>query len=1175
MTGARPRPLDMDPRAPISGASPGTPDPDGGTRRFRRVVAVGVLGTCVVALAPASVAGVVYLLLGTGMLVTAAIRLRGLDPPIRRAATWMVLAGSCSLGGALVRGVEAALTGATYPFPSIADGLSIVSYPMFVVAMALVVRGRIGRPDADLSIDALVGAIAVAVLQWQVVLLPSLGVGPTAGVGAALNIAYAGLSILLVAAAIGISLAGGHRSTSNRLLAASLTGVVLLDLTATLVTTGRLAAEIRLVPAAAVFVLGAAGLVHPSVTGLMARPSSRSHLRRLTYVRIGVLGLALVIPPALVAVALRVGDTSSLWLPVAASIVLAPLVVLRLGRLVQRNTIVADIESAVRVVSEDLVGAASVEEIAAITECGVAAVTGAPDSRPEFVLLDATDAGAAGGSGARSHPATAPLVRAAVTARQQAGASPASGELVELGVPGWVAAVVVVDGRVRGAALLEPANLSVEQVQAVQTVCRDAALALRSVDRTELTVRRRSEERFGSLIDNSSDIVVVLGPDRRPVYVSPVATRLLGYPLDYLGGLEFTDLVHPGDAEVVAGFEASILAGRRQRHEVRLRHVAGTYHWFEIVGTDLSHDPNVRGVVLTAREIGDRKSAEERLVLSESRFKALVQHSSDLVVAVLPDGELRYASPSVGALTGRPVEQPGALRLEELFPNSGLDWSEALRSTGADPAALLTFWFDDVTGRRRHIEATVRDLRAEPALGAFVLNGRDVTERTAMVERLEYQATHDGLTGLPNRALASSSLTTMLGRNPGRSTVAVISVDLDDFKSINDSLGHAVGDRVLTTIAQRVARLAEDDDTAARSSGDEFLLVVERAHGEDRVVELTGTLLDLIGRPVEVDDRTITVTASAGVAVDQDRSHSAEDLLRAADTAMYRSKSEGRGTGRHRITTFEPSMHADSMTRFELRADLAEAIAVDGIEAHYQPVVDLCTQRIVGLEALVRWNHPTRGSLSPGVFVPIAEEHGLVLELGRWMRRRACRDLAHWRRTQPDTAAHLTVAVNVAAAELHDERLVPSVAALLDEFDLPPDCLTLEVTESSLMTETELVRSRMEALRSLGLRLAIDDFGTGYSSLGYIHRFNFDILKIDRSFVSALESATNRQIITSVTDLAAQLRASVVAEGIETVEQESTLGQLGIELGQGFLYSRPVPAEAIGHLLGAQRIDLT
>ncbi len=1164
----------MDPLASSSDADRGTDPTEGGRRRFRLLAALGAAGVVAVGLAPTVVAGPAYLLLGTATLVVAGSRLRHLDPPIRRAATWMVLAGACSLGGALLRGVESLLTGVTYPFPSVADALALVSYPMFVVAMALVVRGRIGRPDGDLRIDALVAAIAVGVLQWQVVLLPALEQGSGTSAALALNVVYAGLSILLVAAAIGISLAGGHRSTSNRLLAASLTGVVLLDLTATLVTTGQIPSQWRLVPAAAVFVLGAAGLVHPSVSGLLERPSGRAHLRRLTYTRIGVLGLALVVPPALVAVALLTDDTSSLWLPVVGSLLLAPLVVVRLGRLVQRNAVVADIESAVRAVSEDLVGATSAEEIAAITERGVTAVTGSPDTRPEFVMLDEVDVGP-GATDRAPHPATAPLVRAAVSARRQAGSPPASGELVELGVPGWAAAVVVVDGRVRGAALLQPGRLGVEQVQAIQTVCRDAALALRSIDRTELTVRRRSEERFASLIDNSSDIVVVLDSDHRSVYVSPVATRLLGYPIDYLTGLDVHELVHPSDLEVLAGFEASVAQGRRVSHEVRLRHVAGTYHWFEMVGTDLTHDPNVRGVVLTAREIGDRKSAEDRLVLSEARFKALVQHSSDLVVAVLPDGVLRYASPSVGALTGRSLDQLAVLELDDLFPNSALDWDEALRSTASEPGCLLTYWFDDVTGRRRHIEATVRDLRAEPSLGAYVLNGRDVTERTAMVERLEYQATHDGLTGLPNRTHACTVLGTMLDRNPGRSTVAVVSIDLDDFKSINDSLGHAVGDRVLTTIAQRVARVAEEDDVAARSSGDEFLLVVERARGEDRVTELAGRLLELVGRPVEIDDRTITVTASAGIAYDHDRSHSAEDLLRAADTAMYRSKAEGRGSGRHRITAFEPSMHADSMTRFELRADLAAALATDQLDAHYQPVVDLCTQRIIGLEALVRWHHPTRGSLSPGVFVPIAEEHGLVLELGRWMRRRACRDLAHWRRTQPETAAHLTVAVNVAAAELHDDELVGSVADLLEEYGLPSDCLTLELTESSLLTETELVRSRMEALRGLGVRLAIDDFGTGYSSLGYIHRYSFDILKIDRSFVSALEHATNRQIITSVTDLAAQLQASVVAEGIETVEQEAVLARLGIELGQGFLYSRPVPAEAIGHLLGAQQIDLT
>ncbi len=1137
---------------------------------------LGAAAVAVVAVLPTELAGPWYLLVGWTTLVVATVRVRGLPPAVRRAGMLMILAGASSLTGAMVRGLEASATGVDYPFPSIADLCSIASYPLFLAAIAVIVRGRIGRPGPDLVIDALVAALAVAVLQWQLVLLPYLGDATESALGLSVNVLYSFLSTLLVAAATMITIAGGHRSTSNRLLAAGLASVVLLDLTATLVTAGRISSHVRLVPAAAVFVLGAAGLVHPSVIGLMRRAEGRTHLRRLTSTRIAVLGLALLVPPALLAIALATGASGTMWLPVTGSLLLAPLVVLRLGRLVRSNQRAAETEATLRSVSERLVGAESDGQVETILTDGTTALVRPGERPPQFLLVDPPDPGRTDRRAtSHGHPATAPLVRAAVAERRAAGRSVGTGELIDLGVPGWVAGVVLVNGRLRAAILAESDRLSPEQLQAVQTLCRDASFALRAVDQTEQTVRRRSEERFGALVDNSSDIVVVLDSRRHATYVSPVAARLLGYPIDHLAELDVIELVHPEDLDAAMELGESVAAGRRVSSELRLRHVAGTYHWFEVIGTDLSDDPNVAGVVLTAREIGDRKSAEERLLLSEARFKALVQHSSDVVVAVVPGDGLRYVSPSVATVTGREVAGLHDWTLDLLFPGTGLDWDDSLRAAAADRNRLLHFTFDDAEGCRRHVEATVSDLRAEPSLSAFVLNGRDVTERTAMVERLQHQATHDALTGLANRVQAAASLAVMLAHNDGASSVAVISIDLDDFKNINDSLGHAAGDVVLRAVADRVAQVAGDADVAVRSGGDEFLVVLERGHGESQVTEVARDLLEALGQPLLVDGRSITVSASAGVAFDHDRTWSAEDLLRNADTAMYRAKDLARQLGRSQVTVFESSMHSDSYDRFELRGDLARAIDGDQLEAYYQPVVDLCTQRIVGAEALVRWNHPRRGLLGPNVFVPLAEESGLILSLGQWMRERACRDLSAWRTAEPEVAGHLTIAVNLSAAEMHDDALVASVTSTLDRHDLPAGCLTLELTESSLLTDTDIVQERMDSLRAKGIRFAIDDFGTGYSSLGYIHRFAFDVLKVDRTFVDGLEQPTNQRIVAAVLDLAGQMGASVVAEGIEEVHQESALTSLGVELGQGYLYSRPVPGDAFRHLLQAQHIDLT
>jgi diguanylate cyclase (GGDEF)-like protein len=453
------------------------------------------------------------------------------------------------------------------------------------------------------------------------------------------------------------------------------------------------------------------------------------------------------------------------------------------------------------------------------------------------------------------------------------------------------------------------------------------------------------------------------------------------------------------------------------------------------------------------------------------------------------------------------------------------------------------------------MEAMVTDLRGEPAVAGFVINARNVTERRRMLQRLRYQATHDNLTGLPNRVLAAEELGGMLSRNAGGSTVAVISLDLDDFKDINDSLGHAVGDKLLLAIAERLKESLAFGDIAARSGGDEFVIVMERAHGEDQVLALAEELLGSLRRPFVVDGRELRITVSVGVVCDHDRRRSAEALLRDGETAMYRAKQ----SGRHRIVMFEPHMRTASFDRLELRADLQRALGSEQFVVHYQPVLDLSTHRVVGAEALVRWDHPRRGLLSPAIFVPTAEEIGVVDRLGAWVMERACRDLVAWREDLPTEAAELSMAVNLSAQELHSARLIDTVTGVLARTGLGASSLVLEVTESNLLHDTDVIRERMRHLRDLGARLAIDDFGTGYSSLGYIQRFDFDILKIDRTFVEGLEHPTNVQIVTAVIELASQLGVRVVAEGIEGEDQERVLLEHGCRLGQGFLYARPLP----------------
>ncbi len=483
---------------------------------------------------------------------------------------------------------------------------------------------------------------------------------------------------------------------------------------------------------------------------------------------------------------------------------------------------------------------------------------------------------------------------------------------------------------------------------------------------------------------------------------------------------------------------------------------------------------------------------------------------------------------------------------------------------------LVEFTFRNEHDDWRSIETSITDLRSEPAVGGFVLNARDVTERRSMEQRLRYQATHDELTGLANRVHILDDLAGMLGRNSGATTVAAIVIGLDDFKDVNDSLGHAFGDLLLSAVAGRITSILGFGDVAARVGGDQFTVVLERSRGENQIAELAEQILSAIAQPYEIEGREITITGSAGLVFDHDRTNSADILLRNGDIAMYRAKA----LGKRRSVAFETKMHEASFDRLELRADLARAVEAGQLVAHYQPVVDIQTGRITGAEALIRWEHPQRGLLGPGMFIPLAEESGLINPIGEWILRRACADLAEWRRDFDAPADELTMSVNLAVQQLHDERIIDSVRQAVQTAGVPADRLVLEVTESTLITDTERTRSTMRELRRLGARLAVDDFGTGYSSLGYIQQFEFDVLKIDKSFVDHLDADTNQRIVTAVLDLAHQLEVRTVAEGIETEPQAEVLRRLGCHYGQGYLYSRPVPVAEFRSLLAQPSWEL-
>ncbi|HXY32225.1 MAG TPA: EAL domain-containing protein [Gemmatimonadaceae bacterium] len=551
---------------------------------------------------------------------------------------------------------------------------------------------------------------------------------------------------------------------------------------------------------------------------------------------------------------------------------------------------------------------------------------------------------------------------------------------------------------------------------------------------------------------------------------------------------------------------------------------------------------------------------------TEARFSALVQHSSDVIAIADPDAVFSYISPSVARVFGyEPEDLLSAKATELVHPDDLPKMRQFLADAAAAPVmtAPVELRVRHSDGSWRHVETVATNLLDEPTVRGIVINTRDISERRMLQDQLTFQAFHDQLTKLANRALFLDRVAhalTLARRH--RQTLAVIFLDLDNFKTVNDSLGHAAGDRLLTITAQRLLTCVRTSDTVARFGGDEFAILLEDAVDENAATAVVERIVDALRYPFQIDAKEVYVTASIGIAA-AGASETAADLVRNADMAMYIAKSRGKG----RYEVFETRMHEEAVERLELEADLRRALDREEFHILYQPIVLLQTGEITGVEALVRWQHPRRGMLSPMQFIPLAEETGLIVPLGSWVVREACRQATGWQALRL-SASPLTLTINISGHQLQGESVVDDVRAALDDSGLDPHLLVLEITESVLMQQSETILQRLRALKALGVRLAIDDFGTGYSSLGYLQRFPIDILKIDKAFVDDVgRNGSEPALARAVIALGETLRLQTIAEGIEEKHQLSGLQELGCELGQGFLFAKPISASAIESML--------
>jgi diguanylate cyclase (GGDEF)-like protein/PAS domain S-box-containing protein len=689
-----------------------------------------------------------------------------------------------------------------------------------------------------------------------------------------------------------------------------------------------------------------------------------------------------------------------------------------------------------------------------------------------------------------------------------------------------------------------------------------------------VAVHRRAESRYTSLLANASDAFAIVRVDGTLTYASPASGRVLGYDSEQLAGqsaLQFVDpRTMPDAADTLR--RISVVPGEQEEMELRVQRGDGEWRWLSIIATNRTDDPIVNGIVLNYRDVTEQHEAQARIKL-QARMLDEVQHA---VIVTDPAGLVTYWNQAAETLLGwSPTEAIGRALVDlgvTATQTEAADGSLAVVRSGSR-------WSGEMQLQKRDagtITALVTNSAVQDPDGhlrGVIAVAVDITERKQLEQRLHQQAFTDALTGLANRTLFLDRIDHLLAGQPRGGAArhfAVLFLDVDDFKTVNDSMGHGAGDELLVGLAHRLTRVLRPTDTAARLGGDEFAVLLEDASIED-AERVARRLLTDMRQPVPVSDREVLMSASIGIAVPApDGSSLADELLRNADLAMYGAKAKARGT----YAVYEPGMHEAAVRRLEMKADLQRAIETNGLRIEYQPIVRLGDGTAVGVEALVRWAHAERGDISATETIALAETAGLIIPLGEWVLHEACRQVRVWR-DELAAAGHDSlpfVSVNASAKELLDPDYPQKVADAMARNGLPGQALAIEITESALMHDSQAAITALGRLKRLGVRLAIDDFGTGYSSLRYLARFPLDVLKVDRTFVARRTADEGWAIARSIIDLARSLGLEIVAEGIERSQEATVMASLGADYGQGYFLGRPQrPERVLAALLSPPR----
>jgi diguanylate cyclase (GGDEF)-like protein/PAS domain S-box-containing protein len=725
---------------------------------------------------------------------------------------------------------------------------------------------------------------------------------------------------------------------------------------------------------------------------------------------------------------------------------------------------------------------------------------------------------------------------------------------------GLFIADVAVEGGSGGLVFISGSIVPEEDRVTVVTLAEHIALRLEAAALSRELQRRRSDERFESLTRHTSDAITVIDRDGILRYASPASAAVLGREPQHLVGQRLPDVVHPDDAQDVerALTSATAVGGAVASLEFRVAGPAGDWRHLEALSTNLLNDPDVGGVIVTIRDITERRRMEAGLRESETNFRRLFEaNPQPMWLYDVSTLEFLVVNDAAVIQYGYTREEFLAMNVDDLCAST-VDAHSTRRESRRRREAREE-------SQHRTKDGLIIDVQVESSVLTFqarevvLMLARDVTDERELHRRLEHQTLHDLLTGLPNRRLLETHIRRAVARVerlPDHKP-AMLVLDLDGFKTINDTLGHALGDRVIVAVAERLEMSLRPGDTASRLGGDEFGVLLEDTGGPDDAVRVAQRLVAEIQRPLTIDGRSLAVSASVGIALAHHDHAGVDDLVGDADIAMYVAKSQGTGC----CVLFEPSYRAALIDRLTLQEELGAAVQDNDLTVYYQPQLDLATGRVVAVEALVRWPHPTRGMIAPDVFIPVGEQMGLIPAIDAWVLRTACAQLRRW---SDEGIPAMRIAVNLSGSDLERADLVDVVRRTLLDAMLDPWSLELELTESVAVGQPEAAVARLAELRAMGVRIAIDDFGTGYSMFSRLRDLPVDRLKIDRSFVTDIATDDDaRAIVGSTILMGHALGLDLVAEGVEDEATARILREMRCDTAQGYHFARPLPAEEL------------